>query len=160
MEPECCALTGHGLRPLLLRRRASRPQLKRDPLGGLDPRSEGVMTNHRAAFLLSVLLVLSGSVACHPVNTMPPPPSPSDPVEHYDLEIPAVSFDATAFSGVSGAGNVTSTQIGGRAFLKVYAVHRQTGEQYLLIYEDIAHRKTPIQVIRFRPVPDARVLAP
>jgi hypothetical protein len=66
------------------------------------------MTNHRAAFLLSVLLVLSGSVACHPVNTMPPPPSPSDPVKHYDLEIPdaleikAVSFDATAFSEVSG----------------------------------------------------------
>ena len=124
------------------------------------------MTNHRAAFLLSVLLVLSGSVACHPVHTMPPPPSPSDPVKHYDLEIPdaleikAVSFDATAFSDVSGAGNVTSTQIGGRAFLKVYAVHRQTGEQYLLIYEDIAHRKTPIQVIRFKPVPDARVLAP
>src|SRR2546422_5819153 len=82
------------------------------------------MTNDRAAFLLSVLLVLSGSVACHPVNTMPPPPSPSDPVKHYDLEIPdaleikAVSFDATAFSDVSGAGNVTSTQIGGRAFLK------------------------------------------
>ena len=91
------------------------------------------MTNPRAALLVSVLLVLSGSVACHPVNTMPPPPSPSDPVKHYDLEIPDALENA---------------------------VHRQTGEQYLLIYEDIAHRKTPIQVIRFRPVPDARVLAP
>jgi hypothetical protein len=124
------------------------------------------MTNRSAALLLPVILVLTWTVACHPVNTLPPPPSPSDPVKHYDLEIPealeikAVSFDATAFSDVSGAGNVTSTQIGGRAFLKVYAVHRQTGEQYLLIYEDIAHRKTPIQVIRFRPVPDSRVLAP
>ena len=27
-------LAGHGLRPTPLRRRASRPQLKRDPLGG------------------------------------------------------------------------------------------------------------------------------
>jgi len=27
-------LAGHGLRPTILRRRASRPQLKRDPLGG------------------------------------------------------------------------------------------------------------------------------
>ena len=27
-------LAGHGLRPLLLRRRAGRPELKRDPLGG------------------------------------------------------------------------------------------------------------------------------
>lgn len=124
------------------------------------------MTNYRAAWLLPAILVLAGAVACHPVNTIPPPPSPSDPVRHYDLEIPealeikAVSFDATAFSEVSGAGNVTSTQIGGRAFLKVYAVHRQTGDQYLLIYEDIEHRKTPIQVIRFRPVSDSRVLSP
>src|SRR5437870_3943890 len=32
-EAECCALAGTDCRPLLLRRRASRPQLKRDPLG-------------------------------------------------------------------------------------------------------------------------------
>ncbi len=31
------ALAGHGLRPTALRRRASRPQLKRDPLGGALP---------------------------------------------------------------------------------------------------------------------------
>ena len=30
-------LAGHGLRPTPLRRRASRPQLKRDPLGGALP---------------------------------------------------------------------------------------------------------------------------
>ena len=33
MESECCALAGTDCRPLFLRRRASRPQLKRDPLG-------------------------------------------------------------------------------------------------------------------------------
>ncbi len=33
-EPEGCALAGTDVRPLLLRQRASRPQLKRDPLGG------------------------------------------------------------------------------------------------------------------------------
>ena len=33
MVAECCALAGHGLRPIPLRRRAGRPQLKRDPLG-------------------------------------------------------------------------------------------------------------------------------
>jgi hypothetical protein len=124
------------------------------------------MTRAHWTFPLPVTLLLIGGAACHPVNTIPPPPSPSDPITHYDLEIPdalevkSVSFDATAFSDVSGGGNWTSTQVGGRAFLKVYAVHRQTGEQYLLIYEDIAHRKTPVQVIRFRPVPDARVLTP
>jgi hypothetical protein len=124
------------------------------------------MTNPSRTLLLPVILIMLGAAACHPVNTIPPPPSPSDPVKHYDLEIPdaleikSVAFDATAFSDVSGGGNWTSTQVGGRAFLKVYAVHRQTGEQYLLIYEDIVHRKSPVQVIRFRPVPDTRVLSP
>jgi len=42
----------------------------------------------------------------------------------------------------------------------VSAVHRQTGEQYLLIYEDLAQRRTPVQVIRFRSVADSGVLSP
>src|SRR5438876_3935075 len=33
-EAECCALARRDCRPTPLRRRASRPQLKRDPLGG------------------------------------------------------------------------------------------------------------------------------
>ncbi len=37
--------------------------------------------------------------------------------------------------------------------MKVYAVHRTTGEQFLLLYEDIAHRKRPVQVIHFRRAP-------
>src|SRR6266571_8759562 len=37
VEAECCALAGRDCRPLLLRRRAGRPQLKRDPLGGALP---------------------------------------------------------------------------------------------------------------------------
>src|SRR2546425_4771721 len=60
--------------------------IRRPPRSTLFPYT--TLFRSRAAFLLSVLLVLSGSVACHPVNTMPPPPSPSDPVKHYDLEIP------------------------------------------------------------------------
>ena len=36
MESECCALAGTDCRPTALRRRASRPQLKRDPLGSHD----------------------------------------------------------------------------------------------------------------------------
>jgi hypothetical protein len=70
-----------------------------------------------------------------------------------------VTFDATASADVSGGATGTSTEMGGRAFLKVYAVHRRTGEQYLLVYEDIEHRKTPVQFIRFRPVPDSGVLS-
>src|SRR6266567_4952055 len=37
-EAECCALAGADCRPTPLRRRASRPQLKRDPLGAYGHR--------------------------------------------------------------------------------------------------------------------------
>ena len=95
------------------------------------------------------------TVACSPVNTVPAPVSPAAAIQHYDLEIPAdleikgVDFSATTFSDVSGSGGSTSSSVGGRAFVKVYAVHRTTGEQFLLLYEDIEHRRRPVQVIRF-----------
>jgi hypothetical protein len=107
-----------------------------------------------------VLPALFTSIACTPVNTVPEPVSPSAAIQHYDLEIPvdleikSVDFSATTFSDVSGSGGSTSSAVGGRAFVKVYAVHRSTGEQYLLLYEDIARRKQPVQVIRFVRSPD------
>ena len=90
------------------------------------------------------------------VNTLPPLATATDPAQHYTLDLPeglevkSVDFDATLFSNVSGSGTNTSTSLGGRAFVKVYAVDRQTGEQYLLLYENIARRTEPTQVIRFR----------
>jgi hypothetical protein len=107
-----------------------------------------------------VLPALFTSIACTPVNTVPEPVSPSAAIQHYDLEIPvdleikSVDFSATTFSDVSGSGGSTSSAVGGRAFVKVYAVHRSTGEQNLLLYEDIARRKQPVQVIRFVRSPD------
>jgi hypothetical protein len=113
------------------------------------------------------VVVLVAAAACHtPVNTVPAPVAPDDPITQYEIEIPdalevkSVSFDATTFGDVSGSELAVTTTVGGRAFLKVYAVHRETGDQYFLIYEDIVHRKTPVQVIRFRPVPDSRVFSP
>lgn len=117
---------------------------------------------HDAAALFAALL----GAACAPINTVPEPLAPTDPVQHYDLEVPAsleirsVDFDAALFSDVSGGSELVGTQVGGRGFLKVYAVHRQTGEQYLLIYENIRERKQPVQVIRFRGVADESLLAP
>jgi len=93
------------------------------------------------------------------VNTVPEPVSPAAAIQYYDLEVPldleikGVDFSATTFSDVSGSGGGTSSEVGGRAFVKVYAVHRKTGDQFLLLYEDIVHRKRPVQIIRFRPVP-------
>jgi hypothetical protein len=89
--------------------------------------------------------------ACMPVNTVPDPVKPTDPVQEFELEIPAnlevrhVDFSASSFSDVSGGQPVR-----GRAFLKVYAVDRASGDPVLLLYEDIARRKHPVQVIRMR----------
>jgi hypothetical protein len=107
-----------------------------------------------------ILLALVSGVACHPVNTVPDPVSPTAAIQYYNLEIPpdldirAVDFSATTFSAVSGSGGYTSSQTGGRAFVKVYAVRRTTGEQFLLLYEDIEHRKRPVRVIEFVPAPE------
>lgn len=93
--------------------------------------------------------------ACFPVNTVPEPVRPADPVEEFDLEIPGnldvrhVDFSATMFSQTSGSHH---SSVGGRAFLKVYAVDRASGESVLLIYENVAERKQPVQVFRFRNV--------
>jgi hypothetical protein len=102
--------------------------------------------------------------ACSPVNTVPAPVAPADPVQYYDLDLPSsleiksVDFDAAMFTNVSGSSDLVGSQVGGRGFLKVYAVDKKTGEQYLLIYENIRERKRPVQVIRFRAVPDDTLL--
>ena len=111
------------------------------------------------------IMALVAAAACQgPINTVPAPAAPDDPIAEYEIEIPdalevkSVSFDATTFSEVSGSQAAVVTQVGGRAFLKVHAVHLKTGDQYLLIYENISHRKTPVQIIRFRPVPESRMI--
>ncbi len=108
---------------------------------------------HRVA--LATLLAVGAGGACTPVNTVPNPVSPTAAIQYYDLQVPpdleikAVDFSATTFAAVSGSAAGTSSAVGGRAFAKVYAVHRTTGEQFLLIYEDIEHRNRPVQIIRF-----------
>jgi len=115
--------------------------------------------HNRGSLSLLSLSALVATAACTPINTVPEPVSPTAAVQYHDLEIPAdlevrsADFSATTFSEVSGSGGSTSSAVGGRAFVKVYAVHRTTGEQFLLLYEDIQHRKRPVQVIRFVRVP-------
>ena len=111
---------------------------------------------------LWLLMAVAAEAACvKPVNTVPAPVSPTAQVQYYDLELPsdlevkAVDFTATTFANVSGEpeGAVGST-VSGRAFVKVYAVHRTSGEQFLLLYEDITRRRRPVQIIRFIPGSD------
>jgi hypothetical protein len=104
--------------------------------------------------------LLSGAGCTAPINTVPAPVSPTAAVQYYDLEVPpdleirSVGYGATTFTEVSGADGSTGSAVGGRAFLRVDAVHRTTGERYLLLYEDIEHRKRPVQIIRFVPGQD------
>jgi len=111
----------------------------------------------RARFpTLHVLLVAAAwaGTACTPVYTVPHVVAPRDPVQEFSLELPPnlevrhVDFSATEFA--TDHNGMYAGAVGGRAFLKVYAVDRESGEAVLLIYEDIAHRKQPVQVIRFR----------
>lgn len=104
-------------------------------------------------------LVLLMGVSCNPqLDTLPPPVPPDAPVRYYDLEIPAdlevrsVDFSATTYTDVTGthdSGPVST--VAGRAFVQVRAVHRTTGELYLLVYEDFARRRRPVHVIRLVP---------
>ena len=109
---------------------------------------------------MAIQLVLVCCVTgCQTINTVPDPVSPTAAIQYYDLDVPpdleirAVDFSATTFSEVAGTGGATSSSVGGRAFVKVYGLRRKTGEQFLLLYEDIVHRKQPVQIIRFRPAP-------
>lgn len=107
---------------------------------------------------------LMALAACRPINTVPAPLTPADPVQYYDLDLPSsleiksVAFDAALFTDVSGGPDVVGSQVGGRGFLKVYAVDRRTGDQYLLIYENIRERKRPVQIIHFHAVPGDTLL--
>jgi hypothetical protein len=119
----------------------------------------------RSSLITAVLPLPLALAACvHPVNTVPIPATPADPILYYDLDLPsdldirAVDFDAALFTAVSGTGDAIGSAVGGRGFLKVYAVHRKTGEQYLLLYENIPERKRPVQVIRFHGVPNDTLL--
>lgn len=109
------------------------------------------------AAALVLLVSFVWITGCSPVNTVPEPVAPTAAIQYLDLDVPpdleikAVDFSATTFSDVSGSGGATSSSVGGRAFVKVYAVRRMTNEQFLLLYEDIVHRKRPVQIIRFRP---------
>ena len=110
-------------------------------------------------FQVHVLTALAAVIlaACNrTINTLPPTVTPADPVQQYALRIPdsleikAVDFDAALYPNVSGGGSLgVDTKLGGHAFVKGYAVHRKTGETYLLVFEDIARRRDPVLVIRF-----------
>jgi hypothetical protein len=93
-------------------------------------------------------------LGCQPLNTVPAPLAPEEPTQQYELVLPGnlevhnVEFSAALVS--RGSVNDPSGGVEGRGFVKVYAVDRDSGDSVLLIYENVAERKEPVQVVRFR----------
>jgi len=78
---------------------------------------------------LGALAAMTLGACNRTINTLPPTVTPADPVQQYALRIPdsleikAVDFDAALYPNVSGGGSLgVDTKLGGRAFVKVYAV--------------------------------------
>lgn len=76
-----------------------------------------------------------------------------------DLEIRNVSFSASTDIDVTGSSESTTSVSHYYGYVNVYAVHRRTGVQYLLVYESDGGRLRPVQVVRLRisdvPLPDS-----
>jgi hypothetical protein len=108
----------------------------------------------RSALFLSALPLLAFAAGCRTTTTLPRLSGTNDPIESITLYIPeemevkSIDFSATMYGDQTQG---TTQSAGGRAFVKVYAVHKRTGEQYLLIYENIEKRPQPVMMIRFEP---------
>ncbi len=110
---------------------------------------------HSVPITTTVLLLGLLSAGCaSTINTLPALTTNEDPVEELTLYVPdgleinSVDYNATLYTYVSGG---QTLELGGRGFVKVYATHRETGVQYLLLYENLTERSRPIQIIRFEP---------
>ncbi|MEM1126019.1 MAG: hypothetical protein AAGI71_05155 [Bacteroidota bacterium] len=109
----------------------------------------------RALFFATLLVLAGTGCATSSVNTLPPLVGPEAATEHVTLYVPegldiqSVDLEADVFSEAKPGTHTIISEIGGRSFVKAYAVERETGVQVLLVYENIAERPKPIQIIRF-----------
>ena len=131
---------------------AYREQVRHPGVDVLYSPLEGVMVA-KTSVAWSALLIVA---ACNrgPVMTVPFPVSATAAVERSDLEIPpdlevrSANYSVTGLADVSGTNGSTSSNVQVRPILTVYAVRRGTGEQLLLIYDDLAQRKQPSRIVR------------
>lgn len=119
----------------------------------------------KTAMWLAACSILPLVAACNTgntgVETRPYPVSATAAIERNDLEIPrdlevrSASYSVTGLADVSGMNGTTSSAVELRQLLTVYAVNRATGEQLLLIYDDLAQRRQPSRIIRIVPASDS-----
>ncbi|WP_017732128.1 hypothetical protein [Nafulsella turpanensis] len=102
---------------------------------------------------LSLFLLFLTSCAGY-INTLPTAGTRPEGTLETVLRLPAglqvvsVDYDAELYLPTSNGSTSFEGEIG-RAFINVFAVDRETGTQYLLIYENLEQNSRPLQVIRF-----------
>ena len=102
---------------------------------------------------LLALVLLAG---CSPGygSTLLPTAEAGAPAPEYRIEVPdgyeirSVDYDASLVGIASGNGNVTTTNVRGRGVVAIYATERATGQEVVLVYDDVQNRPTPSAVIR------------
>ncbi len=102
------------------------------------------------------LLINTSLTAClePPLVTLPPEPSAtSRPIETtlyipYGLIIQSVAYDVEFYTSSSEGDTYDDGKLG-RSFIHVHAIHRKTGVQYLLVYENTPVQSRPVQIFKF-----------
>lgn len=104
----------------------------------------------RALTAAAVLLTLAGCSDGYR-NTLLPTAAPGARPPEYRVVVPpeyevrSVDYDA-ALVGIA-SGEDTSTEVSGRGVVAVYAVHRSSGAEVVLIYDDVQARPTPSAIL-------------
>ena len=102
--------------------------------------------------LALLALCLAGCASSGYGSTLLPTADAGEFPYQYRIEVPdgyeilSVDYDA-ALVGIASGEN-TSTKVSGRGVVTVYARERATGDEVVLVYDDLLARPTPTALIR------------
>jgi len=103
--------------------------------------------------LLGLIGVFVSACKQGAIETAPYPVSPTTPIVTQHLQIPpefdviGAQYSMTTLTEVSGDRGIAGSRAQSREFISVYAIRRATKEKVLLVYEDLAHRAQPVEII-------------
>ena len=99
----------------------------------------------RSTLLAALLTSTALLTGCGSTNTLLPVAQPWQATREYVLKLP----DNYEIRSVDFEASTDSSGVKGRGFVKVLAVDRRSGEQVLILYENISVRSEPVAIIRF-----------
>lgn len=108
----------------------------------------------RLALLVALALSIAGCGSSYR-STLLPTAEAGGPPPQYRVVVPegydvlSVDYDASLVGIASGED--TSTEVKGRGVLAIHAVERATGDEVVLVYDDIQGRPRPSAIIRLDP---------